>query len=64
MELPVKDRLYQIPVVLTVKAKTEGEVISLIHQLERKGKKLPIEFTHIGIGQITLKEIDGTNPNL
>ena len=48
-------KFYQIPVVLTVEAKDAGGVVSLVRQLERRagwGKKLPIEFTTIGIGQI------------
>ncbi len=46
---------YQIPITLTVRAKDEGEVISLVRQLERRAgwkPELPIEFKRIGIGEI------------
>lgn len=46
---------YQIPITLTVTAKSEGEAISLVRQLERRAgwkPSLPIELVAIGIGQM------------
>ena len=61
MQPPGKNKLYQIPVVLDIEAKNEGEVVSIVRQLEKRAgrkRKLPIVFRRIGIGQIKpLREI-------